>query len=108
MLNLFKANNKDTRTTSVWSGAFIVNFEYISKFFPKFLLLTLNRPRSNDVFLLLAFLLTLIRYFCFSLEKSNYICRNRLSYPFLFSLLKKSSCVSLITLTTRYYVAFFI
>ena len=36
---MFKVNNKDTRTTSV----FIVNFEYISHLVLVFLLLTLNK-----------------------------------------------------------------
>ena len=38
--------------------------------------------------------------------KSNCFHRNRLSYPFLFALLKERSCVLLIILTTRYYVSF--
>ena len=104
VFNLFKANNKDTRTTSVRSGIFLVNFEHISKFFLMFLLLNLNRLRPNRVFLLLVSFLTLNKYFCFSLENSNYICRNRLTYPFLLSLLKEWSFVSLVTLTTHYYV----
>ena len=71
------------------SGFFIVNFGDTSKFLLVFLLLTLNRPRLIGVFFLLTFLLTLNRYFCFSYEKSNYFYRNRLSYLFLFSLLKE-------------------
>ena len=38
-----------------------------------FLLLTFNRPRPIRVFWLLAFLLTLSRYFCVSIEKSNFL-----------------------------------
>ena len=88
------------------AGVVIVNFEHISKFLLVFLLSTLNRPRPIRVFLLLVFYLTLNRYFCFTLEKSNRFYRNRISYTFLFSLLKERSCVLLIILTTRYYVAF--
>ena len=80
------------------SGVFTVNFEHISKFVLAFQSMTLNKPKPNGVFLLLAFLLTLNRYFCFSLEKSNYFYRNVLSYPFLSSLLKKRSYVLLIGL----------
>ena len=43
MWNLFKVNNKDTRTTS--SGVFIVNFEMISHIALVFLLLILNKCR---------------------------------------------------------------
>ena len=42
MWNMFKVNNKDTRTTPR-SGVFIVNFEHISQLFLVFLLLTLSR-----------------------------------------------------------------
>ena len=80
------------------SGVFTFNFEHISKFVLVFLSMILNKPKPNGVFLLLAFLLTLNRYFCFSLEKSNYFYRNVLSYPFLSSLLKKRSYVLLIGL----------
>ena len=74
------------------SGVFIVNFEHISRFVLVFSLLTLNRPIPTGVFLSLAFLLALNRYFCFGLEKSNYFYRKRLSYLFLLSLLKDRSC----------------
>ena len=37
-----QVNNKDTRTTPIRSGVFIVNFEHISHFVLVFLLLTLN------------------------------------------------------------------
>ena len=74
---------------------FIVNFEQNSHLVLVFLLLNLNRARFIGVFLLLAFSFSLNRYFCFSLEKSNYFYRNRLSYPFFFSLLKERSfCIA--------------
>ena len=71
-----------------------------------FLLLTFSWPKPIGVFLLLAFLLTLNRYFCFSLKKSNNFYRNRLSYASRLSLFKERSFVLLIILTTRYYIAF--
>ena len=40
---MFKVNNKNTRTTSSTSGAFIVNFEHILHVFLVILLLTLNK-----------------------------------------------------------------
>ena len=40
---MFKANNKNTRTTSCRSGVFIVTFEHISHLFLVFLFLTLNK-----------------------------------------------------------------
>ena len=61
------------------SGVFIVNFEHILKFLLVILLLTLIRPRPIRVFLLADYLLTLNSYFCFSLEKSIEIYRNRVS-----------------------------
>ena len=115
---LLKFNSTNTRTrfeicskltkkiTERQSGVFTINFEYISKFVLVFLSMTLNKSRPIGVYLLLAFLLTLNRYFCFSLEKSNHFYGNRLSYSFLSSLLKKRSCVLLIILTSRYYVEF--
>ena len=46
---MFKVNNKDARTTPCRSGAFIVNFEHISRIVLGFLLLTLKRqmPAGN-------------------------------------------------------------
>ena len=41
--NILKVNNKNTRTTSVRYGVFIVNFEHISYLFLVFLSLTLNK-----------------------------------------------------------------
>ena len=98
--------NKSNQRQCRRSGVFIVNFKHILKFLLVFLLLPLSRPRPIEVFLLLAFLLYLNRYFCSRPAKTIEIYRNRLSYPFLFSLLKERSCLWLIILTTRYYVAF--
>ena len=41
--NMFKVNNRNTRTTSCRSGVFVVNFEHISHIFLVFLLLPWNR-----------------------------------------------------------------
>ena len=80
MWNLFKANNKDTRTvsmSSVWC-LYCQLWTYFKISFNVFLL-TLNRPKSIGVFSLLHFLLSLKGCFCFGMEKTNYFYRNRLS-----------------------------
>ena len=47
--NMFKVNNKDTRTVNECSYVFIVNFEHISQLFLVFLLLTLKRQMFAQI-----------------------------------------------------------
>ena len=96
----FNKVNKSNRRQCRRSGVFIANFEHISKNFQFF------QAKVYWGVFIICFFSTLTRYFSFSLEKGNYFYRNRLSYLFLFSLLKERSCVLHIILTTRYYVAF--
>ena len=55
-----------------------------------FLLLTFNRPRPIRVFSLLAFLLTLSRYFCVSIEKSNFFLSKQTKLPVSFFIFERT------------------
>ena len=49
MWNLFKVNNKDTRTKWRYSSVFIVNIEQISQIVLVFALLTLNKQIQDSI-----------------------------------------------------------